>query len=71
MTASLFYLKVWLLEDPGQLGCAVVFHLQVADVTQDLCHQLHIVVLHCFQLYFLHLLMSLYRGNEAGVKQVS
>lgn len=53
------HLEVWLLEDAGQLGRAVIFHLQTVDVPQDLCHQLHIVVLHRLQLHFLQLLMSL------------
>lgn len=52
-------LEVRLLEDPRQLGRAVVFDLQAADVPQDLRHQLHVVVLHRLQLYFLRLLMSL------------
>lgn len=53
------YLEMGLLQDPGQLGGAVVFDLQAADVPQDLRHQLHVVVLHRLQLDFLRLLMSL------------
>lgn len=53
------HLEVWLLEDPGQFGRAVVFNLETADVAQDLRHQLHIVVLHRLQLHFLQLFVSL------------
>lgn len=53
-----------LLEDPGQLGRAIVFDLQAADVPQDLRHQLHVVVLHRLQLHLLRLLMSL--GGSRG-----
>lgn len=50
---------MWLLEDPGQFGGAVVFHHEVLDVTQNLRHQLHVVILHRLQLHLLLLLMSL------------
>lgn len=53
------HLEVWLLEDPGQFGRAVVFNLETADVPQDLRHQLHVVVLHRFELHFLQLLVGL------------
>lgn len=53
------HLEVGLLQDPGQFGCAVVFNLEAADVAQDLRHQLHVVVLHCLQLYLLQLFVSL------------
>lgn len=53
------YLKVWLLENPGQFSRAVVFNLETADVAQDLRHQLHVVILHCLQLHFLQLFVSL------------
>lgn len=53
------HLKVWLLKNPGQFGRAVIFNLEIADVAQDLRHQLHIVVLHCLQLHFLQLFVSL------------
>lgn len=56
-------LEMRLLEDPGQLGRAVVFDLQAADVPQDLRHQLHVVVLHRLQLYFLRLLVGLRVGG--------
>lgn len=65
-TASLLYLEMGLLQDPGQLGGAVVLHLQAADVPQDLRHQLHIVVLHRLQLHLLRVLMSLGRGGGGG-----
>lgn len=53
------HLKVWLLEDPRQFGCAVIFNLETADVSQDLRHQLHIVVLHRLELHFLQLFVGL------------
>lgn len=56
-------LEMRLLEDAGQLGRAVVFDLQAADVPQDLRHQLHVVVLHRLQLYLLRLLLSLGVGG--------
>lgn len=58
------YLKVWLLEDPGQFGRAVVFNLETADVAQDLRHQLHIVILHRLQLHLLQLFVSLRERGE-------
>lgn len=53
------HLEVRLLQDPGQFSRAVIFNLETADVAQDLCHQLHIVVLHRLQLHLLQLFMSL------------
>lgn len=53
------HLKVWLLEDPRQFGGAVIFNLETADVSQDLRHQLHIVVLHRLELHLLQLLVGL------------
>lgn len=53
------HLEVWLLEDPGQFGRAVVFNLETADVPQDLRHQLHVVVLHRLELHFLQLFVGL------------
>lgn len=60
-----------LLEDPRQLGRAVVFDLQAADVAQDLCHQLHVVVLHRLQLYLLRLLVSLGGGGGESINLCS
>lgn len=71
---QLSHLEVRLLEDPGQFGCTVIFHHEVFDVAQNLRHQLHVVVLHCFQLHFLLLLVSLEEtkqlreGRFEGVK---
>lgn len=59
MWCTFAHLEMGLLQDPGQFSCAVVFNLEAADVAQDLRYQLHIVVLHCFQLYFLQLFVSL------------
>lgn len=53
------HLEVRLLKDPRQLSCAVVLNLEVVDVAQDFRHQLHVIVLHRFQLHFLQLLLSL------------
>lgn len=63
------HLEVWLLEDAGQFGCTVIFNLQTADVPKDLCHQLHIVVLHRLQLHFLQLFVSL--GEKEILRNVS
>lgn len=60
------HLEMWLLQDPGQFSRAVVLNLEVVDVTQDLCHQLHVVVLHRLQLHFLQLLMSLEGDRSSG-----
>lgn len=62
---------MWLLEDPGQFGRAVIFNLETADVAQDLRHQLHVVVLHCLQLHFLQLFVSLEGGGGGGGRQRS
>jgi len=32
------HLEVWLLEDPGQFGRAVVFHREIVDVPQNIRH---------------------------------
>lgn len=53
------HLEVWFLEDAGQFGRTVIFNLQTVDVAQDLCHELHIVVLHRLQLHFLQLFVGL------------
>lgn len=45
---TMSHLEMRLLEDLRQFSCAVIFHLEVADVPQDLCHQLHVVFLHRF-----------------------
>lgn len=58
------HLEVGLLQDSRQFRRAVVFNLEAADVSQDLRHQLHVIVLHRLQLHLLQLLLSLGQTAE-------
>ena len=52
-----------LLEDSGEFRCAVITDAEGGDVTQDVCDQLYIVVLHCLQPQVLQSLVGL-QGSE-------
>ena len=58
------YLEVGLLEDSGEFRCSVVADAEGGDVAQDVCDQLHVVVLHRLQPHVLQSLVGL-RGSEA------
>lgn len=57
------HLEVRLAQDACQLGRGAVLARQVPDVTQDVLHQLHVVVPHRLQLRLLQPLVGLRRGR--------
>lgn len=57
------HLEVRLAQDACQLGCGAVLARQVPDVTQDVLHQLHVVVPHRLQLRLLQPLVGLRWGR--------
>lgn len=60
------HLEVGFAQDAGQLGGRAVLPRQVPDVTQDLLHQLQVVVPHRLQLRLLQPLVGLMEGIKGG-----